>query len=150
MRSAVIVCLLSSTAAARPIHGSIGAGGTLVLTGEQGDRTRADVAVDLKWHSRYGGIVAWRAFDQDRKGLVTAGVVYEGGAARPRLVLDLVAELGADLDQKAPLAGGGIRSTLTIIGPLGVSLYTGAYLVWDGIDDSRVQVQSNALLVASW
>jgi hypothetical protein len=150
LRSALLFVLVATTAHARPIHGSFGAGGTFLTTGEQGDRFRIDVAFDLKWHSRFGGIVAWRALDQDRKGLLTAGLVYEGGAARPRLVLDLIAEVGADLDQRAPLVGGGIRTTLTIIGPLGVALHSGVYFIWDGIDDSRLQLQSNALIVARW
>ena len=150
MRSFFVVVLLASTAHARPYHGSVGAGGALVLLGDQGDRQRADIVVDLKPRSRYGGIVGWRAFDEERKGLVTAGLVYEGGAARPRLVLDLIVEVGADLDQKAPLAGGGIRSTLTIIGPVGVALSTNVYLVLDGVEDSRLHLQSNALLVAIW
>ena len=150
MRSLAVVALLAAPAAARPIHGSIGAGGALVLIGDRGDRQRADVVLDLKPRSRYGGIVGWRAFDEDRRGLVTAGLVFEGGAARPRLVLDLIVELGADLDQEAPLAGGGIRSTLTLLGPVGVALSTNAYLVLDGVDDSRLHLQSSALVVASW
>ena len=142
--------LLAGTAHARPIHGSIGAGGALLFTGEQGDRFRGEVAADLKWHSRYGGILAWRAFDKDRNGLLTGGLVYEAAAARPRLVIDLVAEAGWDLDQKRPLVGAGIRSTLTIIGPLGVSFHTGAYFVIDDLDGSRLQIQSDALVVARW
>ena len=150
MRSALLVLALTATADARPIRGSAGAGGALVLLGDQGDRQRADAVFDLKPRSRYGGIVGWRAFDGDHRGLVTAGLVFEAGAARPRFVLDLIVELGADLDQKAPLAGGGIRSTVTIIGPLGIALSTNAYLVLDGVDDSRLHLQSSALVVASW
>ena len=150
MRSALVVLALASHADARPVRGSIGAGGALVLLGDEGDRQRADIVVDLKPRSRYGGIVGWRAFDGDHRGLVTAGLVYEAGAARPRFVLDLVVELGADLDQRAPLAGGGIRSTVTIVGPLGIALATHAYLVVDGVDHSRLHLQSSALVVASW
>lgn len=156
MRSLAAVCLLATAAHARPIHGSAGAGGALVLLGEDGDRLRSEVSLDLKWRSRYGAIVGWRAFDAgslgdgDHRGLVTAGLVYEAGAARPRLVLDLVAEVGADLDQEAPLVGGGIRNTLTVVGPLGVVLHTAAYLVIDGIDDSRLHVQSNLLVALRW
>jgi hypothetical protein len=140
----------------RPIHGSVGIGGTFVAVGEDGDHFRNDLAFTLKWRSRFGGIVAWRSFDAgslgdgDHAGLLTAGLVYEGGAARPRLVLDLVVEAGADLDQKAPLFGGAILTTLTIVGPLGVALHTGAYLVIDGVDDSRLHLLSSALLVARW
>ena len=133
--------------AERSWHGSIGAGGAFVLTGERGDRQRAELAIEVKPRSRFGALVAWRAFDQDRDGLVTAGLVYEGAAARPRLVLDLHVDIGADLDESAPLIGGGIRTTLTIIGPLGIVLDTGAYLIIDGVDNSRLQLQSSALVV---
>jgi hypothetical protein len=139
-----------SALADRPWHGSVGVGGALVLTGERGDRQRGEVAIDIKPRSRFGVIAAWRAFDKDRDGLVMAGIVYEGAAARPRLVLDLHAEAGFDLDVRAPLAGGGVRSTLTIIGPLGVAFDTGAYLVLDGVDDVRMQIQTNALVVGRW
>ncbi len=140
------------TVPARPLHGSAGLGGTFVVTGSQGDRTRADVAIDLKPWSRFGGIAAWRAFDVERRGLLLVGLVYEAGAARPRLVLDLIAQVGADLDAEAPVVGGSIRTTLSIIGPLGIALETGAYLVYDGIaaTGTRLQVQSNALFVARW
>lgn len=136
----------------RTLHGSAGVGGTFVLTGSQGDRTRADVAIDIKPWSRFGGIVVWRAFDEERRGLVLAGLVFEAAAARPRLVLDLIAQVGADLDAEAPVVGGSIRNTLAIIGPLGVALETGAYLVYDGIaaGGTRLQIQSNALVVARW
>ena len=156
MRSVVALVVIATAAHARPIHGAIGAGGSLVLLGEDGDRLRSEVAFNLKWRSRYGGSIAWRAFDQgslgDGKhdGMVLAGLVYEGGAARPRLVLDLIVEAGVDLDQKAPVVGGGILNTLTIIGPLGVQLHTGAYLVVDGVDDSRFHLQSNLLVSARW
>ncbi|MDB4961420.1 MAG: hypothetical protein JWP01_1419 [Myxococcales bacterium] len=139
-----------SAHAERGLHGGVGAGSTFVLSGSEGDRFRYDVIVDLKPRSRYGVVLAWRAFDQDRRGLVTAGLVYEGAAARPRLVLDLHVDVGADLDRPAPLAGGGVRATLTVIGPLGVAFDLASYLVLDGIDDSRLQLQSNAVLVARW
>lgn len=156
MRSVLLLLALAGVAHARPIHGSLGGGGVLVLLGEDGDRYRGDVAFDLKWRSRYGGSIAWRAFDKgslgDGKhdGMVLAGLVYEAGAARPRLVLDLIVEAGADLDQKAPVIGGGIKNTITIIGPLGVVLHTGAYVVIDGVDDSRFHLQSNLLVAARW
>jgi hypothetical protein len=145
-----------TSADARPIHGSAGAGGSRVWIGEDDDRFRNEVSIDLKWRSRYGAIIGWRAFDAgslgdgDHAGIITAGVVYEAGAARPRLVLDLVVEAGADLDQRAPLVGGGIRNTLAIIGPLGVVLHTAAYVVIDGIEHSRLHVQSNLLVALRW
>lgn len=138
----------------RPWHGSVGIGGSFVLAGAQGDRHRIDVAIDLKPRSRYGITLAWRAIEpreiDHHDGLLMAGLLYEGAAARPRLVLDLHADAGIDLDARRPLIGGGIRTTLTIVGPLGVVLDSGVYLVLDGIDDSRLHVQSSTLVVGRW
>jgi hypothetical protein len=139
-----------SARAERPLHGSLGAGSTLIATGAEGDRFRFDLALDVKPWSRYGFVLGWRAFDVDRRGLVTAGLVYEGAAARPRLVLDLRAELGVDLDRPAPAAGGGLRTTLTLIGPLALALDTAAYLVIDGIDGTRLQLQGSTAVVVRW
>lgn len=151
MKSLLVVAVVASSAHAdRSIHGSVGGGGSLLLTGHDDDRDRFDLAVELKPRGRFGFAAAWRAFDQDHDGLVMAGIVYEGAAARPRLVLDLHADLGVDLDARAPLVGGGIRTTLAIIGPLGIAFDSGAYLVIDGIDDTRLQLQGSALVVARW
>jgi hypothetical protein len=138
----------------RPFHGSVGVGGSFVLAGAQGDRHRIDLAIDFKPRSRYGFTLAWRAIEpreiDHHAGMVMAGIVYEGAAARPRLVLDLHGDVGLDLDARAPLVGGGIRTTLTIVGPLGVVFDSGVYLVIDGIDDSRLHVQGTTLFVARW
>ena len=134
----------------RRVHGSVGAGGALLLTGDGGDRLRGEVAADLKLGGRYGVLAAWRAFDEGRRGLVTAGLVFEGAAARPRLVLDLHADLGVDLNARAPLAGGGIRTTLRIAGALGLVFDSGAYLVIDGLDRTRLQLQGSTLIALCW
>jgi hypothetical protein len=131
-------------------HGSIGAGGALLLTGDGGDRLRLDVAGDLKLAGRFGVLAAWRAADDHHRGLVTAGLVFEGAAARPRLVLDLHADLGADLDARAPLLGGGIRTTLRLTGPLGLVFDGGAHLVIDGLDGTRLVIAGSTLLALCW
>ncbi|MBL9015337.1 MAG: hypothetical protein JNL83_14230 [Myxococcales bacterium] len=146
----VVVALAGVAHADRGLHGSAGIGGSLVMTGAQGDRFRLDLTVDLKPRSRYGVVVGWRAFDEDHRGLVTAGLAFEGAASRPRLVVDLHADVGLDLDATRPLVGGGIRTTLMIYGPFGVVLDTGGYLVIDGIDDSRLQLQGATLFGARW
>jgi hypothetical protein len=137
-------------ARARRIHGSIGAGGAVLLTGGRGDRGRFDAAIDVKLRGRFGALAAWRAFDDAHRGLLTAGLVYEAAAARPRLVLDLYAVLGADLDAAAPVAGGGLRTTLALAGPIGVVLDAGGHLVIDGIAETRLQLQSSALFSVRW
>lgn len=151
MKSLAVVAALAAVAHAdRGLHGSAGVGGTLVMTGARGDRFRLDMTFDLKPRGRYGFVLGWRAFDEDHKGLVTGGLVFEGAASRPRLVLDLHADLGFDVDARRPLVGGGIRTTLMIVGPFGVVLDTGAYLVMDGVDDSRLQLQGATLFGARW
>jgi hypothetical protein len=150
MRALVVLCLLAAAAfAERGIHGSAGFGGTLVSTGDRGDRWRLEATFDLKVRSRYGVVVGWRAFDDTHHGLLTAGLAYEAAASRPRLVIDMHADIGADLDARAPLVGGGLRTTVGIIGPAAVLLDGGGYLVIDG-DDTRLQLQSALLLSARW
>ena len=152
MRALLLLLLLATSARAdeRPVHGSVAAGGSLLGTGAAGgSRLRADVEVDVEpW--RYGGLLALRAFDRDHKGLLCGGLVYEGAAARPTLVLALHADLGVDLDARAPLLGGGLRTTLFVVGPLALAIDGGVYLVIDGVDHSRLVLSSTALLAAAW
>lgn len=150
MRALVVLCVLATSAVAeRGIHGSAGLGGTVISTGDRGDRWRLEATFDLKLRSRYGVVFGWRAFDTTHHGLVTAGLVYEAAASRPRLVIDLHVDLGADLDARAPLVGGGLRTTIGVLGPLGVVLDGGGYLVIDG-GDTRLQLQTALLLAARW
>jgi hypothetical protein len=148
MWRSLALLLVATTAHARPWHGSIGGGTTLLLTGAGGDRNRFELAADVEPASRWGAHVAWRAFDGDHDGIVSGGVVYEAGASRPRLVVDFHGDVGFDLDQHAPMVGGGLRLVIAIVGPLGVALDTGAYLVIDGVDDTRLQLATGAALVA--
>lgn len=150
MRSLALLVALTGGAHARPLHGSLTAGGSAIATGSDGDRLRTEVSLDVKPWSRYGVILGWRGADAsslgdgDHDGFVTGGVVFEAAASRPRLVLDLVGEAGWDLDQEAPLVGAGIRTTIGIYGPIGVGLSAGLYVIVDG-GDTRVQLQGNAL-----
>lgn len=154
MRALVVVCALATPAfgddAGRPVHGSIGAGSSFLLTGAQGDRTRFELEIDLTPHSRFGGFAAWRAFDGEHHGIVTGGIVYEAGAARPLLVVDLHGDAGADLDQRAPVIGGGARTTLTIWKLFGVALDGGGYLVIDGVDETRFVIMGSLSAVVRW
>ena len=151
MRALAVLAALTGIAHAdRSIHGSAGIGGSLIMTGARGDRFRLDATFDLKPRSRYGVVLGWRAFDEDHEGLVTAGLAYEGAASRPRLVVDLHADLGFDLDARRPLAGAGIRTTLMIVDPFAVVLDTGGYLVIDGVDNSRLQLQGATLFGGRW
>lgn len=134
----------------RPVHGSVGVGGMFLYTGHDNDQFRFEISFDLEPATRFGGFLAWRAFDLEHKGMVLAGGVFEAGAARPRLVVDLHADIGADLDQVAPVVGVGIRTTLTLWGPLGIALDSGAYLVIDGVDNTRLVLGSSLSPVVRW
>lgn len=151
MRVLAILCAWTAVAHAdRPVHGSVGGGSALLVTGHDDNRLRFELELDIEPASRYGGFVAWRGFDDEHRGMLLGGLVYEGGAARPRLVLDLHGDAGADLDQRAPVVGGGIRTTLTIIGPLGLAFDSGAYLVIDGVDDTRLRLIGSTSIVGRW
>lgn len=154
---AVVAALASraSPVAADPRgwHGSVGAGGSLLLTGDDGARQRIAGELDLLpggAFDRYGILVALRDVDGDHHGLLCAGVLFEAAAARPTLALALHADVGVDLDARAPLVGGGLRTTLAIVGPLGVALDAGGELVIDGIDHTRLALATSAMLVARW
>jgi hypothetical protein len=151
VRALAIICALAAPAAAeRTIHGSVGGGTSFLLTGDGGDRNRFELEVDIEPASRFGGHLAWRAFDGDHRGLLLGGITYEGGAARPRLVVDLHGDIGADLDVYAPVVGGGVRTTLTIWRMFGVALDGGGYLVIDGVDDTRFVIAGSASAVVRW
>lgn len=134
----------------RPVHGSVGGGSSFLLTGHGGDRTRFELELDIEPASRFGGLIAWRAFDGEHHGLLLGGLVYEAAAARPRLVVDLHGDAGADLDAKAPVVGGGVRTTLTLWRMIGLGLDGGGYLVIDGVDDTRFVIATSASLVIRW
>ena len=150
MKPLLLLLMFGAPASARPVHGSVSVGGSLLATGQDtGSRLRGDAEIDVE-PSRYGGLVALRAFDKDHRGLLCAGLVYEGAAARPQLVLALHADLGIDLDVRRPVLGGGIRSTLVVAGPLAVVYDGGAYVVAHGVEHSRLVLTSAVMLAAAW
>lgn len=136
----------------RPWHGSIGGGGAMLLSGlDGGKRLRLEGELDVLFPaSRHGVLLALRAADREHLGLLTAGVMFEAGASRPRIVLGLHADLGIDLDRLAPVAGGGIRTTIKVYRALGIALDNGAYLVVDGIRATRLVFSSSTSLVLRW
>jgi hypothetical protein len=151
LRSLAIVALLAGVAHAdRPLHGSVGGGTALVITGADGDHNRFELEADLEPHSRWGGFAAWRQFSGTHNGIVAGGVMYEAGAARPRLVVDFHGDVGFDLDQKAPMVGGGLRTVIEIYGAFGVALDTGGYLVIDGVNNTSFKLATGLSLVATF
>jgi hypothetical protein len=132
------------------VHGSLGGGSALLVTAADDKHLRYELELDVEPRSHYGALVAWRGFDGSHDGMVLGGVVLEGGAARPRLVVDLHADAGADLDARAPVAGGGIRTTLTLWRVLGLAFDGGAYLLIDGVDNTRLRVMGSTSAVLRW
>lgn len=151
LAAVILVAVAARPALAdRPIHGSLGGGSALLWTAADDKRLRYELAFDIEPYSRYGAHVAWRGFNGDYRGMVLGGIVFEPAAARPRLVVDMHGDVGADLDQRAPVIGGGIRTTLTIYKLVGIALDGGAYLVIDGVDDIRLRLMGSTSLVLRW
>jgi len=137
----------------RPVHGSAGVGTAFLVTGDNGDRNRFDAEVDVEPGGRfghYGLLVALRGFDDNHAGLLGAGLVFEAAAARPRLVLDLHADAGADLDARRPFAGGGVRTLLGIVGPLALAFDVTACVVIAGSQDTRLVFAGDTQVVLRW
>lgn len=133
-------------------HGTVAAGGGLLVTGDDGQLGRGDVQVDLEpgggW-GHYGILLAWRDVDTSHAGLVCGGVVFDAAASRPRLALQLHGDVGVDLDVRRPLIGGGLRTVVGLAGPLGVVLDTSGELVIDG-DSTRFALSLDALVALRW
>ncbi len=154
MRTAVLVgVLLLATPARADTHGDVAVGGGLLVTGNAGDLTRGDVEVDIEpggaWR-HYGVIVGLHDFDAGHAGLLCAGVLLDAAVARPRLVLQLHADLGIDLDVDRPVVGGGLRALLGIAGPIGVVVDTNAYVVLDGVGGTRLAIGFDLLAALRW
>jgi hypothetical protein len=149
--AALVLAMIMAPGAARgdePWHGSIGAGGSLVLTGAGGDAFRLDGAIAYQPFERFGFVAAVRAFDDEpRDALVTAGITWEAAASRPRLAVALYGDAGIATAETLPVLGIGVRTTIAVFGPLGVIADTGAHLVLDGVDDTALVI-SSALLLA--
>ena len=146
---AVIAIAAPATARADDTwHGSIGAGGSLLVTGAGGDALRLDGAIAYQPFERFGFVAAVRAFDDaPRDALVTAGLTWEAAASRPRIAVALYADAGVATAETLPVLGLGVRTTIAVFGPLGVVADTGAHLVLDGVDDTALVI-SSALLLA--
>jgi hypothetical protein len=153
MRALLAVVLSLAPALARAdTHGTVAAGGGLLITGDDGDLGRGDVQVDFEprggW-GRYGVLVAWRDFDASHDGLLCGGIVFDAAASRPRLALQFHGDVGIDLDVRRPLVGGGLRTVVGVAGPLGVVLDATGELVIDG-DATRFALSLDLLLAIRW
>jgi hypothetical protein len=130
----------ASAEPARDWHAGIGAGGYVAMLGpvSSGLAASADVSPGGAF-GRFGARVEARTLDEDLGdgidgGLLLGGVVYEGAAARPRLAVALHGEAGVAVPDPHLAVGGGVETTLWIVGPLAVGLDATAHLVLRGVD----------------
>jgi len=149
LRAAVAIAITLRTAGpaaaeraeipARPAHYGVGFGGYSAITGpsDRGLAAEAEVYPGGRF-GRFGGRAEVRWFEGFDAGFATAGVTFEAGASRPRLVLALHAELGLAFNDFRPVAGGGLHTQLFLIGPLAIGLDSTAVLLYDGIDSALI------------
>ncbi|WP_428261663.1 hypothetical protein [Haliangium sp.] len=130
------------TADERERHLVVGAGGFAGLTGPAGYGPAAELelfpgVID----DRLGLGLRWRGFEGVAQGLVGAGLVFEAGATRPHISLELHADVGWLYGDLAALgepglrriaAGGGVRTQLGLWGPVAVALGGDGYFVFEG------------------
>ena len=143
-----LVCvptLVSAQTENRDGHGSVLVGGYMGLTGgvDYGGQVVATYLPGGDF-GRLGVRLDARTFEDETEGLFAMGVTFEAAAARPRLVLNLFAEAGATTHGDV-VTGGGIHTTLGVIGPLTLGTDAAAHVIWDGLDTRLVL--SGSLLV---
>jgi hypothetical protein len=124
----------------RPLRVGVGVGGYSAITGpaDWGPAAEAEVYPGGSL-GRLGFRVEARGFEAIDAGIVTAGVTYEVGASRPRLVLAIHADAGTSYgDDWRPVAGGGVHVNLFVLGPLGIGVDSTVMFVYDGVDSTLV------------
>lgn len=130
----------ASAEPAREWHGGIGAGGYVAILGpvDSGLAAAAELSPGGAF-GRLGARVEGRTLDGDLEdgidgGLLLGGLVYEAAAARPRLAVSLHGEAGAAVPDPHLAVGGGVETTLWIVGPLAVGLDSTVHVVLRGVD----------------
>lgn len=130
----------ASAETVRPL-GSLRGTGDLTITGPSPhNRVGGDVIVYLGQRvGVYAGVqqVTLKPFADT--GQVTAGMAYRAAAARPKLDLVLHGDVGATWPL-APTAGGGVITFFWPLKkvPVAITSGTNAYLILDGVDNTRV------------
>lgn len=143
MRCKALLCAAAALAPAasfaepsRPVRGGVGVGGYSAITGpaDYGPAAEAELYPGGAL-GRLGFRVEARGFEAIDDGMVAAGVTYEVGASRPRLVLAIHADAGTTYgDAWRPLVGGGVHVDLFLVGPLAIGADSTVTFVYDGVD----------------
>ena len=127
---------------ARPI-GSLRGSGDLTLTGPSPkNRVAGDVIVYLGQRAGlFAGVQHVTVEPFGDAGQATVGLAYRAAAARPKLDLVLHGDVGVTWPL-APTAGGGVIAFFWPLKQVPVAVTSGAsaYLVLDGVDETRIVV----------
>lgn len=145
-RTAGVVLLAMASAATanaetvRPIGALRGTGDLIITGGSPRNRVGGDVIVYLGQRvGVYAGVqqVTLKPFAD--AGQATVGMAYRAAAARPKLDMVLHADVGATWPL-APSAGGGVITFFWPLKKVPVAVTSGAnaYLVLDGVDNTRI------------
>ena len=161
MRGVLVLGICASVAHAappppRPFHGSLAAGGALEFGAA--DRWAGAAAIDVL---PGGGLGVWGLTLGARDvgytpfgghGMATIGVIREAAAARPLLAVLVHGDLGVAWrsggGDPLPVAGGGIKTYLAFVGPLGVALDTTLHLELDGVNGTHLVLGFGLMLAA--
>nr|WP_316629173.1 hypothetical protein [uncultured Brevundimonas sp.] len=120
---------------ARDPHGALTVGWLLAVTGPLGVAGAAEAEFFPGGRlGRYGAGIYYRGDISGDEGMITAGLAFEAGASRPKLVMSLHIAAGATYGPVHPALGGGVRAQLGVWGPLVVAGSATSYLVIDGVD----------------
>jgi hypothetical protein len=137
--------------AAAETHGSLGLGPALLLTGPRGAPLRYTLAGELLGARGFGGGLALHSIGgPDRLGVAALRGSLQAAAAPPRLWLRLHGELGLALDDRHPMAGAGLTTTLRVWRAAALVLDANGHLLLDGVDGTRLSLSLAVLAAVAW
>jgi hypothetical protein len=139
-----VVMTTAGVAAAEPVRplGALGLAGDLTLSGPS-PRNRFGADVTVYVGQRLGLYAAARRLTFDPladSGQLTGGIAYRAAAARPKLELVVHGDGGVAWPL-APVLGGGMTTYLWPTRfPVAITAGLGAYLLVDGVENTRVVI----------
>ena len=142
------VIVEGATVIPRNFYWSIGAGWVTRLTGPDGGPSLEAEVYPGGRFGRVGFTAYFRGqleLDGLDIGLITAGLTYEAAASRPKLTLNMHAEVGFTYGESFPVVGVGVKTQLWIKGPFAVAINSTGHMLLDGTD-SRLQLGTSLLI----